>query len=127
MQGEAQPLLEEAPLLHVAAQANAALAAARVQLPPLLLPPAGRVHRGGSHGHRDLPGGGDARVGGPEAPAPPAAGAAVGSSATWEPDRVIPAASAAPAPSPPRLTLRRVDRRAAGGSETGSRPNNGRT
>lgn len=48
MQGEAQPFLEEAPLLHVAAQADAALAAARVQLPTLLPPPTGCIcHRRG--------------------------------------------------------------------------------
>lgn len=47
MQREAQPLLEQAPALHVAAQADAALAAARVQLPALLPPPAGRVRAGG--------------------------------------------------------------------------------
>ena len=53
-------LLEETPLLHMATQADAALAAARIQLPPLLPPPAGRVRRGGRHEYQALRGGGNA-------------------------------------------------------------------
>lgn len=54
MQGEAQPLLEEAPLLHVTTQADAALAAARVQLPTLLPPAAGCICHLRGHAHPGL-------------------------------------------------------------------------
>lgn len=72
VQGESKLLLEAAPALQVPPDADAALAAPRVQFPALLAPdalwgprttPAGRVHWEGLGGHGGLEGDGEYRGG----------------------------------------------------------------